>query len=184
MEPPQRAQKLVESSVQFFMVGEASIGDYSYVSEMTHISHKTVIGKFCSIGNLCTLGAAQHEISGLSSFQMLRLGVAVKEPPEPPQTTIGNDVWIGCNAVVMSGLTVGDGAVIGGGAVVTKDVPPYAIVVGNPARILRYRFGPEIIAELLALRWWDLPATFVVTLPHDDIEGCLRMLREYKRLAA
>ena len=178
---PERAKKDPESGVRFFVVGEAQIGDFSYVSEMTHISHKTVIGKFCSIGNLCTLGAQQHKIDGLSSFQMLRLGAIGNEPPaDPPQTTIGNDVWIGCNAVVMSGLTVGDGAVIGGGTVVTKDVPPYAIVVGNPARVLRYRFSPEIISELLELRWWDRPAQFIVSMPHDDIEACLAILREHE----
>lgn len=68
---------------------------------------------------------------------------------------VGNDVWVGWSAVVMSGVTVGDGAVIAARSVVTKDVPPYAIVAGNPARVVRYRFDEKIIADLLAIRWWD-----------------------------
>ncbi|WP_318011557.1 CatB-related O-acetyltransferase [Mesorhizobium sp. CO1-1-9] len=70
-------------------------------------------------------------------------------------TEIGNDVWIGLRAVIMPGITIGDGAIIGAGSIVTKDVAPYAIVAGNPARLLRYRFTDDQIASLLAIRWWD-----------------------------
>ena len=70
---------------------------------------------------------------------------------------IGSDVWIGSNACILRGLAVGDGAVIGAGSVVTKDVPPYAVVVGNPARVLKYRFSEEVIARLLRLEWWNMP---------------------------
>jgi carbonic anhydrase/acetyltransferase-like protein (isoleucine patch superfamily) len=70
---------------------------------------------------------------------------------------IGNDVWIGRGAMIMSGVTIGDGAVIGAAALVGKDVPPYAIAVGNPVRVVRLRFQPEMVEKLLALRWWDWP---------------------------
>ena len=70
---------------------------------------------------------------------------------------IGNDVWIGANAFIGSGVTIHDGAVIGAHAVVVKDVPPYAVCVGNPGRVVKYRFEPEIITALLKLRWWDWP---------------------------
>jgi carbonic anhydrase/acetyltransferase-like protein (isoleucine patch superfamily) len=70
-------------------------------------------------------------------------------------TTIGNDVWIGSRAILIDGVTIGDGAIVGAGAVVTKDVPPYAIVGGIPARIIKYRFEPEEISFLSKLRWWD-----------------------------
>jgi hypothetical protein len=75
--------------------------------------------------------------------------------PRPP--TIGSDVWIGSNVTVLQGVTVGHGAVIAAGAVVTKDVPPYAIVGGVPAKVIRYRFAPEVVRELLELRWWEWP---------------------------
>ncbi len=68
---------------------------------------------------------------------------------------IGNDVWIGSNAIILEGITIGDGAIVGAGAVVTKDVPPYAIVVGNPARIIRYRYSDAIIQKLLQIKWWN-----------------------------
>lgn len=81
-------------------------------------------------------------------------GAKMEPRPEKP-THIGNDVWIGLEAVILPGITIADGAVIAAGAVVTKDVPPYAVVGGNPATILKFRFCPEIIAALLQIRWWD-----------------------------
>ncbi|TGV65023.1 CatB-related O-acetyltransferase, partial [Mesorhizobium sp. M00.F.Ca.ET.158.01.1.1] len=69
--------------------------------------------------------------------------------------TVGHDVWIGARAIILSGVTIGNGAVIGAGAIVTGGIPPYAIAVGNPARILRYRFAPDVIDRLQSLKWWD-----------------------------
>ncbi|WP_308462078.1 CatB-related O-acetyltransferase [Mesorhizobium sp. INR15] len=78
---------------------------------------------------------------------------------------IGNDVWIGRRAIILSGVTIGDGAVIGAGAVVSKDVPPYAVVVGNPAALVRYRFNSGQIASLLEIRWWDWEDDLIKTDP-------------------
>ncbi|MCE9562618.1 MAG: CatB-related O-acetyltransferase [Planctomycetes bacterium] len=78
-------------------------------------------------------------------------------PATKGDIVLGSDVWIGAYATLLSGVTVGDGAVVGAGAVVAKPVPPYAIIVGNPARLVRYRFDPDTIAKLLAIRWWDWP---------------------------
>jgi hypothetical protein len=78
-------------------------------------------------------------------------------PASKGDVTIGNDVWIGAHATILSGVTIGDGAVVGAGAVVAKDVPPFGIVVGNPARLLRYRFSDEQRAALLRIRWWEWP---------------------------
>ncbi|MBR2872690.1 MAG: CatB-related O-acetyltransferase, partial [Lentisphaeria bacterium] len=89
---------------------------------------------------------------------------------------IGSDVWIGLNAVIMDGVTVGNGAVIGTNAVVTKDVPPYAIVVGIPAKVLRYRFDSDTIARLEKLRWFDRDLEFIQNLPMGDIAQCLQIL--------
>lgn len=86
-------------------------------------------------------------------------------PPEKI-TTIGNDVWIGANVLLKTGITVGNGAVIGMGSVVTHDVPPYAIVAGNPARVIQMRFSPEIIQRMEDSQWWDRdPATLKEFLP-------------------
>jgi len=89
---------------------------------------------------------------------------------------IGNDVWVGAAALVLKGVTVGDGAVIGAGSVVTKDVPPYAIVTGNPAQIIRYRFDDATIKRLLSSTWWNREPEFIATLPLGDVEACLKML--------
>jgi Hexapeptide repeat of succinyl-transferase len=78
--------------------------------------------------------------------------------------TIGHDVWLGSGAIIMSGVTVGHGAVVAAHAIVTRDVPPYAIVGGNPAKVIRYRFDESIIADLLDARWWDLPQEKIATL--------------------
>ncbi|WP_308444565.1 CatB-related O-acetyltransferase [Laribacter hongkongensis] len=80
---------------------------------------------------------------------------------------IGNDVWIGSCAVIMSGVSVGDGAVIAANAVVTKDIPPYAVVAGNPAKIVKFRFPPEVIDSLLEIKWWDWPLERVVEFAPD-----------------
>lgn len=151
------------------IVDPVEIGEYSYISEWSHISQLTKIGRYCSIGNLCTIGAQQHPLDRLTTYPI------GDNAPQP--TVIGNDVWIGSSVVVMAGLTVGDGAVLGAGSVVTKDVQPYAIVAGNPARVLRYRFSPADIADLLCSKWWDLPIEEVAKLPFNDVPACLAQLR-------
>jgi len=149
------------------IVEPVEIGQFSYVGEFSHISQFTKIGKFCSIGNLCTVGAHKHLIDGLTTSP---------GPSEFPPTTIGNDVWVGSNSVILAGLTIGTGAIIGAGSVVTHDVPPYAIVAGNSARVLRFRFSDNDIAKLLESKWWDLPLEKLSTLPVNDIGICLEML--------
>ena len=94
---------------------------------------------------------------------------------------IGNDVWIGHNVTIYSGCDIGDGAVVAGNSVVTKSVPPYAIVGGNPARILKYRFDEETIEALLKYKWWDLDPTIIRTrlIPHiDDIQKVIAELKD------
>ena len=121
------------------------------------------IGSFCSIADEVTIfGGGEHRTDWITTFPLrIALGdpLAGKDghPATRGLTRIGNDVWLGYRAVVLSGVTVGDGGVVGAGAVVASDVPPYAIVAGNPARIVRYRFPQEVVAKLLELRWWDWP---------------------------
>ena len=139
-------------TVQVVKIEPSEIGEGSYVSEFSHISQFTTIGKYCSIGNLVTIGAQPHPLDGFTTFPFKHRYSAI--------TRIGNDVWIGSNAVILGGLTIGDGAVVGAGSVVTKNVPPYAIVVGNQARILRYR-------KIQIGGWWDLPRSEIEALPFD-----------------
>ena len=132
------------------------------------INHdKLKIGKFCSIacGAKFLFNSANHTLKSLSTYPFPiffeEWGLDVKEITSAwdhkGDIVIGNDVWIGYEAVIMAGVTVGDGAIIGTRAVVTKDVPPYTIVGGVPARQIRKRFSEEIISELLRLKWWDWP---------------------------
>lgn len=99
------------------------------------------------------------------------------EKSKKPLPIIGNDVWIGFGATVLNGVTIGDGAIIAAGAVVTKDVPPYAIVGGNPAHVIKYRFSKEVVEKLLALQWWNYGSDILDGLPIDDVEKALPMLR-------
>ena len=96
--------------------------------------------------------------------------------------TIGNDVWMGHNVNVLSGVNVGDGAVIAAGAAVTKDVPPYAMVAGVPATIKRFRFSKDIIDRLLRSKWWDLELSQLSGLPFRDIERCLDAIERIRGL--
>ena len=132
-----------------------SIGDFTYVGEYCSLPNAN-IGKYCSIGARCSIGGWQHDYHRLStSPRVYREILGRGYISQTLQVTVGNDVWIGDNVSIVKG-TVGDGAVIGAGSVVTKDVPPYAIVAGNPAKVIAYRFEKEKISQLLASRWWDM----------------------------
>lgn len=126
------------------------------------------IGKFCSIacGAKFLFASANHTQASVSTYPFpiffeewdLDIGDVTSAWDHKGDIIIGNDVWIGYEAVVMAGVTIGDGAIIGARAVVTKDVPPYTIVGGVPAREIRRRFSDDVIARLLELKWWDWPA--------------------------
>ena len=115
------------------------------------------------------MSAANHPMLGSTAFPFFIFGGDWLERsadllpriPSRGDTTIGNDVWIGRDAMIMPGVTVGDGAIIGARAVVAADVPPYAIVVGNPARLIRRRFSDEEIAQLLRIAWWNWPIEMI-----------------------
>ena len=136
------------------------------------INHeKLVIGKFCSIA--CSakfiFNCANHTLSSLSSYTFplffeewgLEKKDVARAWDNKGNITLGNDVWVGFEAVILSGVTIGDGAIIGARAVVTKDVEPYTIVGGVPARVIRRRFDDETIEKLLRFRWWDKDRDFI-----------------------
>jgi acetyltransferase-like isoleucine patch superfamily enzyme len=145
-----------------FYMHNVQLGDYSYIARNSSISHCN-IGKFCSIGPNFCCGLGLHPTNGISTAPMFysaakQNGMTLcKESKieEFKQTVIGNDVFIGANVTVLDGVTIGNGAVIGAGAVVVDDIPPYAIAVGVPAKVVKYRFDEETIEALLEKQWWN-----------------------------
>jgi phosphonate metabolism protein (transferase hexapeptide repeat family) len=143
---------------------EVAIGDYSYVVNDSEIAYTTV-GKFCSIAAMTRINPGNHPMdrASQSHFTYRASAYFVGESDEDEffawrraqPVVIAHDVWIGHGAIVLPGRTVGIGAVIAAGAVVTKDVAPYSIVAGNPARIIRQRFPTEIAQRLIRLAWWN-----------------------------
>ena len=149
------------------------VGDFTYIADSEFVSRvthhyewnddKLIIGKFCQIaaGVEFVMNGANHQMNAVSTFPFYTLEGWNMNPPMPfdlplkGDTVIGNDVWIGQNAVILPGVHIGDGAIIGANSIVGSDVAPYTIMVGNPARILRKRFDDELIDLLLKLKWWD-----------------------------
>ncbi|MDP2080150.1 MAG: CatB-related O-acetyltransferase [Pseudotabrizicola sp.] len=159
------------------------IGDHSYANDFSppedwasHLApylypgapERLSIGRFCQIahGARFITGSANHAMGGFTTYPF---GVFDREtlaayrdsfagrPDANPDTIIGHDIWIGHGALILPGVSLGHGVIVGAGAVVARDVPDYAIVVGNPARVTRLRFAPHVIARLVALAWWDQP---------------------------
>lgn len=150
----------VEAGSQFV---NSTMGRYSYCGYNCKIINCN-IGAFCSVADGTIIGGARHPMEWTSTSPVFYAGrdsvrkkFAEYERPEERITTIGNDVWIGDRTIIKAGVTIGNGAVIGMGSVVTKDVPPYEIWAGNPARMIRKRFDEETIRDLLASHWWDSP---------------------------
>lgn len=143
---------------------------------------KLIIGKFCSIacGTKFLFNCANHTLKSLSTYTFplfyeeweLEKSNITTAWDNKGDIVIGNDVWIGYEAVIMAGVHIGDGAIIAARAVVTKDVPPYTIVGGTPAKEIRKRFDAEVIQQLLMLKWWDWST--------DEIRQCLPYIAEGK----
>ncbi|WP_304622677.1 CatB-related O-acetyltransferase [Pedobacter sp. MC2016-14] len=154
------------------MVGNFSKMAYSKMDTLSYIGDYTVvinaiIGRFCSISWGVTIGPEEHDYTRLTNHSFLyslksfQLTPYKHYSPFEKECVIGNDVWIGCNSTILRGVTIGDGAVIGANSLVNKDVPPYAIVAGTPAKVIKYRFNDAVIAALLDLKWWDLPLKLI-----------------------
>lgn len=149
------------------------VGDFTYFADTDfekHVTHhydfigdKLIIGKFCQIGAGVefVMNGANHQMNAVSTYPFYIFGswdqsVPSKEDlPFKGDTVVGNDVWIGQNSTILPGVHIGDGAIIGLNSVVTRAVPPYTIVAGNPAKAVRKRFDDELIDLLLKLKWWD-----------------------------
>ncbi|MBR1561075.1 MAG: CatB-related O-acetyltransferase [Clostridia bacterium] len=174
------------------------VGDFTYIADSEfecHVTHhypwlgdRLIIGKFCQIaaGVEFVMNGANHQMNGVTTYPFYTLeGWDMAPPPlsDLPlkgDTVVGNDVWIGQNAVILPGVHIGDGAIIGASAVVGSDVTPYTIAVGNPARPLRKRFDDGLIDLLLRFRWWDKPVDeidrLIPLLTCGDLEKVRRAL--------
>ena len=175
------------------------VGDFSYIADTdfeSHVTHlydfigdKLIIGKFCQIasGVEFIMNGANHQMNAVTTFPFYTLEGWDMEPPSMDDlplkgdTVIGNDVWIGQNAVILPGVHIGDGAIIGANSVVGSNVEPYTIVAGNPARAIRKRFDDELIGYLLAFKWWDKSIEeingLIPILTSSDLESVKEELR-------
>lgn len=171
-------------------LSQTSLGSYSYLQSGS-VASNVDIGPFCSIGSSVTIGLAAHPTSMLSTSPVFY------DPRQPlpsfltdrvvftasmPRTVIGADVWIGQGVMIKAGLRIGVGAVLGAGAVVTRDVEPYQIVGGNPARVIRARFPVELVARLVASRWWEREAIVLRRLS-DSFGDPVAFLQALERTA-
>lgn len=165
-----------------------AIGDHSYGRPKVRFPEsgaKLTIGRYCSIADdVNIMLGGNHRLDFVTTYPF---GAMTGVWPEAQglegyaatrgDVAIGNDVWLGSGCMIMSGVTIGDGAVVAARAVVTKDVPAYGVVGGNPARLIRRRFEDETVERLLATRWWDLPrdrvAALIPLLQSADIDGFL-----------
>jgi acetyltransferase-like isoleucine patch superfamily enzyme len=164
-----RVEKAVEFGNAVFY-GECSIGAYSYLSGSgtPAIVFGAHIGRYCSFAQGAIIGAKSHRMDRLSTHPRVGGGDA-----QLPKTVVGHDVWIGSNAIVIAGLSIGHGAVVAAGAVVTRDVDPYSIVGGVPARVIRMRFGPDVVRSLIESQWW----LYDIDDPAGNIDATLASIR-------
>lgn len=160
--------------------GGVAFGMYSYMNSGV-VRSSVIVGRYCSIGRNVTLGSGSHDYAAISTSSFF------KKNSNPPvirwadaekriRTFIGHDVWIGDNAYIMSGVTVGDGAVVAAGAVVTRDVAPYSIVAGIPARHVKWRFADDVILRLRAVRWHEFDPEILREIDVGNIDLCLSEL--------
>ncbi len=168
------------------------IGDHTYGLPLIYASgpEKLKIGRFTAIGGSVTIVLANHNPAYASTYPFALHrdfwpGVphGIRDHTSKGDVTIGSDVWIGHGVFIGSGVNVGDGAVLGAQAVVLKDVPPYGIVAGNPARLIRYRFAVDVIEALLSMRWWDWPDekvdSFLPLILSEDVRGFIEAVKHH-----
>lgn len=186
-----------------------SVGDYTYYADPVdptgferhnvlfhHGPDRLVIGSYCALarGVRFIMGAANHRRSGISTFPFPMFGADWLEHMDlfaarefSGDTVIGSDVWMGYEVTVLPGVHIGHGAIVAAGSVVASDVPPYAMVGGNPARLIRYRFEPDEIDRLLRIAWWDWPVERVTANVRTIMSGSvddLERVASNDRLAA
>ena len=165
--------------------GTIYFGFGSYINSGA-VRGTTEVGRYCSIGRDVKIGLGSHNLSSISTSSFLEhLGriedapnVVVQESPVR-HVLIGNDVWIGDNTLIKKGIRIGNGVIIGAGSIITKDVPDYAVVVGTPAKIIKYRFDDETITRLQSLKWWDMNPQTLHKLPSGlSVTEYIKLLKD------
>ncbi len=172
---PMADQRRVCFIKPFIQAPNIVVGDYTYYDDPVDPegvernvlynfgAERLIIGKFCAIATHVKfiMSGANHKLDGISTYPFPIFGqgwegelAQIMNLPTKGDTVVGHDVWLGYDAMVLPGVTIGDGAVIGARSVVTSDIPPYAIAAGNPARVIKQRFSDADIARLLAIQWW------------------------------
>lgn len=179
------------------LTNQSFIGRYSYMG-LGQVFDDIHVGRYCSIADGFSIISGNHALDHLTThpfscnnelfgwideYRDIDAKKAHMDTPTPQTRPleIGNDVWIGNRATILGKVkSIGDGAVIGAGSVVTKDVPPYAVAAGNPAKILRMRFDAETIQSLEKLKWWDLSLKEIKTIDFSDVKACIDELRRIR----
>jgi phosphonate metabolism protein (transferase hexapeptide repeat family) len=170
---------------------DCTVGDFTYMERGGEAIYSD-FGKFCSIASNVRINALEHPMERVTThkityrpneyFRYLELDAGFRAHRASKRVTIGNDVWIGHGAVVMPGVTIGDGAVVGANAVVTRDIEPYTIAAGVPAKPLRQRFARDIAERLLAMAWWDWPdETLFEAVPDMQALDIAAFLEKWER---
>lgn len=145
------------------LLSNCEIGDFTYIAPGTHVS-RTKVGSFCSIGPECRIGLGKHPTKDFISTHPIffslgkQAGITFSDDnyyDEFDDIEIGHDVWLGTRVIIVDGVKIGNGAIVAAGSVVTKNIPPYAIVGGVPAKVIRYRFTDDQISLIEESRWWE-----------------------------
>ena len=159
-------------------------GAYSYMNSGGYVRPGVFVGRYCSIGRRVTLGAGMHRMTGVSTApilsgggeayteeQKIKAGIVPRRSTQVPHalTILESDVWVGDGAIILPGVRVGTGAVVGANSVVTRNVKPYTVVGGVPAKPLRVRFSPEIAEKLLLTQYWEYPFALLKALPCANV---------------
>ncbi|WP_121567318.1 CatB-related O-acetyltransferase [Petrotoga sp. Shatin.DS.tank11.9.2.9.3] len=142
---------------KYKIMKRTSIDNYSDIGFNTYIGYncfitKSKIGNYCSIGNNVHIGPGEHDLNKISTSAIMYKNSYEELTKE--DCTLGNDVWVGADAIVLRGVKIGDGAVIGANSVVTHDIPDFAVAVGSPAKVIKYRFSQKDINKIKKSNWW------------------------------
>lgn len=183
-----RARRMRDLKTKLSQI-DAGFGSYGIENIKIHTWNegtKLRIGKYCSLaGNIQIFLGGNHDVKRISTYPFgdgpALIGPSEGHPKSNGDVVIGNDVWIGSHASIMSGINIGDGAVIAAFSHVVSDVEPYSIVGGNPAKLIKKRFDEESIQELLKLKWWDWPADKVLLKREELISTDLELFKERNR---